>query len=76
MEEKQTKKRMINKQLVSYLMDVKGIDLISINQHSIICTVGAKFKPSRINDIMTETGNKSVRMMSEDGNNYIIFKRR
>lgn len=70
------KKKLTNKRLVSYLMDHKHIDMISIDRDNIICTCSRKFLPTEVKPLLDETGQAMPKMSSDkDGNNFIIFPR-
>lgn len=70
------KKKLTNKRLVSYLMDHKHIDMISISRENIICTCSRKFLPSELKPLLDDTGQPMPKVSSDtEGNNFIIFPR-
>ncbi len=70
------KKKLTNKRLVSYLMDLKHIDMISISRENIICTCSRKFLPSEVKPLLDDTGQPMPKVSSDtEGNNFIIFPR-
>lgn len=69
------KKKLTNKRLISYLVDHKHIDLVTVSKTSIICTVGRKFRPDEVNQLLDDTGQPMPRMSSDKEANYIIFPR-
>lgn len=70
------KKKLTNKRLVSYLMDHKHIDMISISRENIICICSRKFLPSEVKPLLDETGQPMPKVSSDtEGNNFIIFPR-
>ncbi len=69
-------KKLTNKKLVSFLMDHKHIDMISISNDRIICTCSRKFLPDEVKPLLDKTGQPMPQLSSDkDGNNYIIFPR-
>lgn len=68
-------KKLTNKRLVSYLMDHKHIDMVSVSKKQIVCTVSPKFKPEEVPQLLADTGQSMPRMTSDAGLNYIIFPR-
>lgn len=68
-------KKIINKQLVNLLMDIKSLDMISVNKNNIICTCSAKFKPADLNELIKQTGHNDIKLSVDGDTNYIIFKR-
>lgn len=69
------KKKLTNKRLISYLVDHKHIDLVSVNKTNIICTVSDMFRPDEVKRLLDDTGQPMPRMTSADGANYIVFPR-
>lgn len=69
------KKKLTNKRLISYLVDYKHIDLVSVDKKNIVCTVSAKFKPDEVPQLLADTGQTMPRMTSSEGVNYIVFPR-
>ena len=69
-------KKLTNKKLVKYLMDVRRIDMISINASNIIVQVSDKFTPVMGKQLIEEVGHAdTARLMSKSGVNYIVFTR-
>lgn len=68
-------KRLTNKRLISYLVDHKHIDMVSVSKTQIICTVSAKFRPDEVPRLLANTGQPMPRMTSSEGVNYIVFSR-
>ena len=69
------KKKLTNKRLVSYLIEHKHIDLVTVSKNNIICTVGTKFRPDEVQKLLDDTGQPMPRMSSDVDGNYIIFPR-
>lgn len=70
------KNKLTNKRLVKYLMDVRRIDMISINANNIVVQVSSKFTPAMGKQLIEEVGHMSTaRLASKEGSNYIIFPR-
>ena len=70
----QQKKILKNKKLVSYLMDHKHIDQISIGRDWVCITCNKNFLPSEVQE-MIQTVGAIPKATSKDGHNYLIFKR-
>lgn len=69
-------KKLTNKKLVKYLMDVRRIEMISVNATNIVVQVSSKFTPEMGKNLIEEVGhNDTARIASKDGNNYIVFPR-
>lgn len=68
-------KKLTNKRLVSYLMDHKHIDMVSVGRSQIVCTVSSRFKPDEVSRLLADTGQPMPRMTSSEGVNYIVFPR-
>lgn len=68
-------KKLTNKHLISYLVDHKHIDMVSVSKTQIVCTVSAKFKPDEVKKLLDDTGQPMPRMTSSEGVNYIVFPR-
>jgi len=64
-------KKLTNKRLISYLVDHKHIDMVSVSKTQIVCTVSARFRPEEVPQLLADTG----RMTSSEGVNYIVFPR-
>ncbi|WP_276864307.1 hypothetical protein [Mediterranea massiliensis] len=69
------KKKLTNKRLIGYLVDHKHIDLVTVSKTNIICTVGHKFRPDEVKQLLEDTGQPMPRMTSDKESNYIIFPR-
>ena len=69
------KKKLTNKRLISYLVDHKHIDLVSVDKKNIVCTVSAKFKPEEVPQLLADTGQPMPRLTSSDGVNFIVLPR-
>ena len=41
-------KKLTNKRLISYLVDHKHIDMVSVSKTQIVCTVSARFRPEEL----------------------------
>lgn len=65
-------KKLTNKRLISYLVDHKHIDMVSVSKTQIVCTVSAKFKPDEVSQLLADTGQDMPRMTSSEGMNYIV----
>lgn len=68
-------KKLTNKRLISYLVDHKHIDMVSVNKTQIVCTVSARFRPKEVPQLLADTGQDMPRMTSSEGVNYIVFPR-
>ena len=68
-------KKLTNKRLISYLVDHKHIDMVSVSKTQIVCTVSTKFKPDGGSQLLADTGQDMPRMTSSEGMNYIVFPR-
>ena len=68
-------KKLTNKRLISYLVDHKHIDMVSVNKTQIVCTVSARFRPEEVPPLLADTGQDMPRMTSSEGVNYIVFPR-
>lgn len=68
-------RKLTNKRLISYLVDHKHIDMVSVSKTQIVCTVSAKFKPDEVKKLLDDTGQPMPRMTSSEGVNYIVFPR-
>lgn len=68
-------RKLTNKRLIAYLVDHKHIDLVTVSKTSIICTVGHKFRPDEVKQLLEDTGQPMPRMTSDRDSNYIIFPR-
>ena len=68
------KKVLKNKKLVSYLMDHKHIDQISIGRTWICVVCSKNFLPEEVPQIINEVGS-IPKITSKNGNNYLIFAR-
>lgn len=68
-------KKLTNKRLVTYLMEHKHIELVTVDKTNIICTLSDKFRPDEVKQLLADTGQPMPRMASADGANYIVFPR-
>ena len=69
-------KKLVNKRLIKFLMDVRRVEMISITSNTIIVQVSPKFTPEMGNQLLTEVGHQdTARPAVKDGSNYIIFPR-
>ena len=68
-------KKLTNKRLISYLVDHKHIDMVSVSKTQIVCTVSARFRPEEVPQLLADTGQEMPRMTSSAGVNYIVFPR-
>ena len=68
-------KKLTNKRLISYLVDHKHIDMVSVNKTQIVCTVSARFRKDERAQLLADTGQDMPRMTSSEGVNYIVFPR-
>ena len=41
-------KKLTNKRLISYLVDHKHIDMVSVSKTQIVCTVSTRFRPEEV----------------------------
>lgn len=63
-----------NKRLVSFLMDHKHIETVTVSKSKIIAVVSDKFTPAEVPVLIKAVG-QTPRTMTEDNTNYIIFNR-
>ena len=69
-------KKLTNKRLVKYLMDVRRVEMISVSAKNIIVQVTDKFTPLMGQNLIEEVGHSdTARIATKDGNNYIVFPR-
>ena len=69
-------KKLTNKKLVKYLMDVRRVEMISVSAKNIIVQVTDKFTPQMGKNLIEEVGHgDTARIATKDGNNYIVFPR-
>ena len=68
-------KKLTNKRLISYLVDHKHIDMVSVRKKLIVCTGSARFRPEEVPQLLAVTGQDMPRMTSSEGVNYIVFPR-
>ncbi|MEG1861005.1 MAG: hypothetical protein RR206_04870 [Bacteroidaceae bacterium] len=69
-------KRMTDKRLVKYLMDCRGIEMISINRQGIVVEAGKRFTPADAERICLETGHRDdAKAATSGGRNFIVFPR-
>ena len=68
-------KKLTNKRLISYLVDHKHIDMVSVNKTQIVCTVSTRFRPEEVPQLLADTRQDMPRMTSSEGVNYIVFPR-
>ncbi len=68
-------KKLTNKRLISYLVDHRHIELVSVSKTHIVCTVSARFRPEEVSKLLEETGQPMPRMSSDERGNYIVFPR-
>lgn len=67
--------RLINKRLVKFLMDAKGIDVISITKKQVVVQVSPTFTPAKAEELGRRVGQPDSRTRTVDGLNYIVFSR-
>ena len=69
-------KRLTNKRLVKYLMDVRRIEMIRVRAKNIIVQVTEKFTAQMGKNLMEEVGHgETARIATKDGNNYNVVPR-
>ena len=49
-------KKLTNKRLISYLVDHKHIDMVSVSKTQIVCTVSARFRPEEVPQLLATPG--------------------
>lgn len=68
--------RLTNKRLVKFLMDYRGIEMISITDRNIVVQVSKKFTPAQAEELCRKVGQANdSKAATGSGNNYIIFPR-
>lgn len=68
--------RIINKRLVRFLMDYRGIDMISVTAKNVVVQVSKKFTPAQAEELCRQVGHTDdFKAATGAGNNYIIFPR-
>lgn len=68
-------KKLINKRLVSYLMDrPKKIASVTVDRNHVVAQVTKSFMPADLAPLVKEVG-QQPRLSTQDGTNYIIFSR-
>lgn len=67
--------RLINKRLVKCLMDIKGIDLITITKDKVLIEVSPKFTPEDGMRLVRKVGHTRYKPVSKDGKNYLVLER-
>lgn len=67
--------RKINKALVKFLMDRKGIDAIIVTKDKVLLTVSPKFTPEDGERLCRDIGHTKFQPLSRDGKNYLILSR-
>ncbi|WP_278715572.1 hypothetical protein [Bacteroides caecimuris] len=68
--------RLTNKRLVKFLMDYRGIEMISVTDKNIVVQVSKKFTPVQAEELCRKVGHTNdFKAATGAGNNYIIFPR-
>ena len=68
--------RLTNKKLVKALMDVKGLDMITITSTNVLVQVSNKFTPAKADELCKSVGHDmDAKAATKDGLNFIIFPR-
>ena len=68
--------RLTNKKLVKALMDVKGLDMITVTSANVLVQVSNKFTPAKADELCKSVGHdKDAKAATKDGLNFIIFPR-
>lgn len=68
-------KRLTNKRLVKFLMDVKGLDSITVLANAVCVQAKPDFGPAQAMQLCAEVGHEDFKAATRGGHNYIIFKR-
>ena len=68
--------RLTHKKLVKALMDVKGLDMITITSTNVLVQVSNKFTPAKADELCKSVGHDmDAKAATKDGLNFIIFPR-
>jgi hypothetical protein len=68
--------RLTNKKLVKALMDVKGIDMITVSSVNVLVQVSKSFTPAKAEELCKRLGHTNdVKAATKEGLNYMIFPR-
>lgn len=68
--------RLTNKKLVKALMDVKGIDMITVSSVNVLVQVSKNFTPAKAEELCKRLGHTNdVKAATKEGLNYMIFPR-
>lgn len=71
----QTKKVLKNKRLVAYLMDLpKKIAIVTVDRTNVVAQVTKNFMPADLPELSEAVG-QHPRAATQEGLNYLIFKR-
>lgn len=68
------KNKIVNKRLVSLLMDHKKIDIVTVDKSYIVAQVSKKFFPSDLKELV-ERVKQDPKCTTQDGVNCIVFNR-
>ena len=68
-------KKLTNKRLISYLVDQKHIEKVSVSKTQIVSTISTRIRPEEAPQLLADTGQDMPRMTSSEGVNYIVFPR-
>lgn len=68
-------KRLTNKRLVRFLMDYKGLELITVSKTYVLVEVSKRFTPSDGEELCRLVGHPDARPATSEGRNFISFKR-
>lgn len=67
-------KRLINKRLVSYLMDERKIAMVTVDKKHVVAQCTKAFMPSDLKPLADHVG-QNPKLSTSEGTNYMIFER-